>query len=376
MPWSVEQGGGTCGDSQWAVIKTDTGETEGCHDTKADAEQQVAALYAQEESSMSTPVNTWGTLRTARGVKRDLIRMTPSSTFKAVLGLRDGEPPADAATSDPGNGLGILAGYPIVFDQWTEIDSWWEGNFLERVRGDALDDTLKGRGSRAKVLFNHGMDFQIGDKPLGKPQRQEPMDYGMWAETPLSDTSYNHDLAALIRDGAIDGQSFRFNVIGEEWRSYAEGDKRPDYNPNGLDERTITRLELFEHGPVTFPAYEATTLGLRSVGELAAWRAGDERVRSELIRAVATIRGIDVSLSKDLFRRVLEQCEVSEATLTQGDRSLSSRAGETQQPPEPEKSDTSGLTPGSRSQQQARQARVEVLLARTGIAFREKPDEL
>jgi HK97 family phage prohead protease len=224
---------------------------------------------------------------------RDLIRMTPASLRPEIVELRanPAAPPKDAGTSD-GTDLGLLAGYPIVFDTWTEINSWWEGNFLERIADVSLDWTLSRYGDRVKVMFNHGYDFQIGDKPLGKPQRQEPMDYGMWAETPMSNTSYNRDLAELIRDKALDGQSFRFDVIDEEWHAYDEDDDLPDYNPKGLEERTIIKLRLYEHGPVTFPAYEATTLGLRSAGEVAAWRSGNEQVRSELIRAVVVSRDL------------------------------------------------------------------------------------
>ncbi len=34
-------------------------------------------------------------------------------------------------------------------------------------------------------------------------------------------------------------------------------------NPRGLPERIIRELKIFEFGPVTFPAYEATTAGIR-----------------------------------------------------------------------------------------------------------------
>lgn len=241
-------------------------------------------------------------LRTARGVRGDagspLTRMAAASTRAAGVYAAGERPVAtlraddDSAGDGDGDGLGTLVGYPIVFDQWTEISSWWEGDFLERIDPGALDTTLARRGDRVKVQFNHGMDFSIGDKPLGKPRVQQPDGFGMWAETPLSDTSYNRDLAALIRDGAIDGQSFRFSVVDEQWHSYGDGDEPPDYNPKGLDERTITRLDLYEHGPVTFPAYEATTLGIRSAEGFAAWRAGDDDARAAIISAVAVRHGL------------------------------------------------------------------------------------
>lgn len=164
-----------------------------------------------------------------------------------------------------------LTGYPIVFDSWTEIDSY-EGRFKERISRSALDKTLGERADHVKVLFNHGMDPQIGDKPLGKPTVMRSDEQGLYVEVPFSATSYNDDLLALIRDGAIDGQSFRFSVVQEDW----ETPKR------GMPERTITELKLFEFGPVTFPAYEATTVGVRSRSDFEAWQGITDENREQI----------------------------------------------------------------------------------------------
>ncbi len=166
-----------------------------------------------------------------------------------------------------------MAGYPIVFNKWTTINSW-EGQFKERISDTALTKTLNENRDQVKVLFNHGMDPQIGDKPLGKPSVMKSDSRGLYAEVPLSDTSYNDDLLALMRDGAIDGQSFRFSVVQEEWNKPSKG----------LAERTITELRLYEFGPVTFPAYQATTVGIRSRDRLADWLGLDDTKRSEIAR--------------------------------------------------------------------------------------------
>lgn len=168
-----------------------------------------------------------------------------------------------------------MTGYPIVFDTWTEINSW-EGRFKERIGDKALTKTLRENRDQIKVLFNHGMDPSIGDKPLGKPQRMTPDRNGLDTATPLSETSYNDDLLALIRDEAIDGMSFRFAAVKDEWVHDPKGKKLP--------ERTITELRLYEFGPVTFPAYQATTVGLRSRTEFGAWLGLDDEKRSEIAR--------------------------------------------------------------------------------------------
>ena len=53
MPWHIESDTTDCGG--YAVIKTDDGSLAGCHDTRTDAEAQVAALYASEADKADTP---------------------------------------------------------------------------------------------------------------------------------------------------------------------------------------------------------------------------------------------------------------------------------------------------------------------------------
>jgi hypothetical protein len=146
-----------------------------------------------------------------------------------------------------------------TFDTWYEIDSFWEGEFLERTQRGAFAETIREDRDSIKTLFNHGFDPQIGDKVLGQISdlREEPdSPVGV---VPLFDTSYNRDLLPGL-DAGVYGSSFRFRVTGEEW------DDEPgtaDHNPRGLPERTITKVRLMEFGPVTFPANPDATAGLR-----------------------------------------------------------------------------------------------------------------
>ena len=158
----------------------------------------------------------------------------------------------------------LLVGYAAVFGEDTVIDSW-EGKFIERVAPGAFRKTLKERGDQVKVLFNHGMDPQIGDKPLGKPSVMREDEKGLYVEVPLDDTSYNADIKALLRSGALDGMSFRMTVLEDKW----------DQPEAGLPERTIKQIRLYEFGPVTFPAYAATQAGVRAHAPNAfeAWRS-------------------------------------------------------------------------------------------------------
>lgn len=164
------------------------------------------------------------------------------------------------AEDDP-NDLGTLHGHAIRFNQWTEIDSPWEGHFLERMAPGCAKKTIAESRAAIRCLFRHGYDPQIGDKVLGKfEELREDGDIGVYYEVPLYDTSFNRDLAPGFRDGQY-GASFRARVVKETI------DKTPgqsDHNPQGIPERTITEIALRELGPCTFGAYPGATAAMRS----------------------------------------------------------------------------------------------------------------
>lgn len=178
-----------------------------------------------------------------RAPREDLIRMVPSTRAEMRADV-DGD-------------NGTLFGYAAVFNEDTTIDSW-EGRFIERIAPGAFRKTLRERGDQVKVLFNHGMDPQIGDKPLGRASVMREDAQGLYVEVPLSATTYNQDIRNLLADGALDGMSFRMSVTNDEWQQPDEDD------PTALPVRTIKEVRLYEFGPVTFPAYTATVAGVRA----------------------------------------------------------------------------------------------------------------
>jgi HK97 family phage prohead protease len=149
--------------------------------------------------------------------------------------------------------LGTLYGYAAMFNAPTVIEGERQGPFTEVIAPGAFKKTLIERGSKIRALFNHGNDPTIGDKPLGRFSVLCEDDRGLWMELPLADTSYNRDILSLVRAGALDGQSFRFSTISDRWDRSAK--------PHPV--RTLIELRLYEAGPVTFPAYEATVLAAR-----------------------------------------------------------------------------------------------------------------
>jgi len=190
---------------------------------------------------------------------------------------------ADAAAA----GLGVVDIEFARFDQFNEIDSYWEGRFLERYTPGSFAETIVERGDHIKVLYDHGHDPSIGNKVLGPHRNLRETPTGPAAELELLDTSYNRDLAAGIAAGLY-GASFRFRVTAESWDDEPE---ESDHNPAGIPERTIERVELYEFGPVTFPADESTHVGMRSL---------TDRYRSQAIPAADPVEGSGPDSEPDL----------------------------------------------------------------------------
>lgn len=166
-----------------------------------------------------------------------------------------------------------LIGHFSQFNSWYPISSMWEGDFMERVAPGAFTDTIKNDIESMRVLYDHGRDPQLGNKPLGPIATLEEDSDGPYYEVPLLDTDYNREFVIPALEGRLIsgektgsqlGASFRFEVINEEW---AQKPKASKMNPTGLPERTITQAKVFEFGPVTFPASAGASAGMRSLSD-------------------------------------------------------------------------------------------------------------
>jgi HK97 family phage major capsid protein len=268
MPWHITKGGGTCAADKWAVIKDSDGSTEGCHDTKAGAEKQMKALYANEGNSQ--------TVDEADELRAELLRSgwSPEEAIAAVQ-LLDA-PPAllpdvdvfrvTAAPTVRANGTAeeVLEGHFSTFGDWYEIESWMEGHFLEQVAKGSFRKTFADSKKalphrQIKVLLDHGFDPDLGDKPIAANRTLAEDDEGAAYEADLL-AGLPEVLVSGLRAGLY-GSSFRFRVLRDEW------DQEPgesDHNPKGIPERTIREVQVFEYGPTPFPANPNATAGLRS----------------------------------------------------------------------------------------------------------------
>jgi HK97 family phage prohead protease len=158
----------------------------------------------------------------------------------------------------------VMVGHFAVFNQWTEINSLFEGNFLERFASGAFKKTIRENGDAMRALFQHGFDYSVGDKPLGPIDELKEDGEGAYFEVPLLDAAYVRDEILPGLEAGLYGASFRFRVIREDFN---EEPGVSDHNPKGLPERTVKEAEVREFGPVTFPAYEGASAGVRSLSD-------------------------------------------------------------------------------------------------------------
>jgi phage head maturation protease len=178
--------------------------------------------------------------------------------------------PIELRAEDDGDGS-TMFGHFARFDSWNEIDSWFEGRFLERVAKGAYRKTFREQRDRMRVQFDHGYDSYVGSSPLGPIDVVREEDFGPYYEVPLLDAEYNRErILPMLQGRTLDGRSFgsqlgasyRFRVTKEEW---VEPKRATDVNPEKLRERTIREVTLYEFGPVVFPADPGATAGARSI---------------------------------------------------------------------------------------------------------------
>jgi HK97 family phage prohead protease len=148
-----------------------------------------------------------------------------------------------------------LDGYAAVFDSPTRISSMWEGEFDEVIKRGAFTRSLAER--TPILMFDHGYHPLIGDMPLGPITDIEEDERGLHVIARLSNNWLIEPVRDAIREGAVTGMSFRFQVPadGETWI------RKKGETPL----RILTDVTVPELGPVVFPAYEPTTVSVRSM---------------------------------------------------------------------------------------------------------------
>lgn len=187
------------------------------------------------------------------------------------------------------SGPNKIVGYAAVFyregQPGTEFRLW--DDFYERIARGAFDRAISEKHD-ARGLFNHDMNHVLGRSSAGTLAYSAD-EVGLRYEIELPDTSTARDLLTSIERGDITGSSFAFIPSRTTW---TEDEDRVI--------RTIEDLDLYDVGPVTFPAYEATSTGVRSSErnqieqEVEDWRKSIRLERGKKLAKNARARAIEL----------------------------------------------------------------------------------
>ncbi len=141
-----------------------------------------------------------------------------------------------------------IEGYAAVFNSETDIG----GYFREVIAPGAFDAALS---QDVRALVDHDSGRVIGRTKAGT-LRMTQDSTGLKVEIDLPDTTDGRDLGTLIERGDVSGMSFGFVVTKQSW------DETQD-----PPLRTVEAVDLREVSVVAFPAYEDTSVALRSLDQ-------------------------------------------------------------------------------------------------------------
>jgi phage head maturation protease len=220
---------------------------------------------------------------------------------------------------DDGDGM-TLDGYGAVFNRQTIIDSW-EGRFKEALAVGSMRKSF--RELTPRIQFDHGHHPLIGSIPIARFEpgypREEVDDErapegGAHVVARLLDNWLIQPVREAIAAGAIDGMSFRFSVNREEWHDHT-GKKitdeaalrdllrrswMEDVPDEELPVRTLKEVRVSEIGPVVWPAYTDTSVGVRSQSvTIDLGRLNDPAEQNKLARAVILADRVEAPAQPD-----------------------------------------------------------------------------
>lgn len=165
--------------------------------------------------------------------------------------------------------------------EYNTISEMIYGYFTEEIAPGAFDESLAS-GRDIFCSIDHDMDRLLGRTSAGT-LKLLPDETGIGVEVPIPDYSYARDLVTGIARKDIPGMSFIFDVLDQK-----------DEVRDGKPHRTVTKADIFEVSFVHFPAYPATSAGIRTAfpvaGEQRAlaqmgWKREMETYRSRLLLA-------------------------------------------------------------------------------------------
>lgn len=155
-----------------------------------------------------------------------------------------------------GNGTKEIFGLAIPFNKPSQLICDDEDfGFIEYIDANAFDESIN---SDAEIMFlySHDWNAPLARRSAGRLNISKESD-GIYFSANPADTTRTSDLLKDIEAGNIQGNSFGFVVLEDEWSK----------DDNGTNIRKILKGVLYEISAVVNPAYPDTTIAKRSLSQ-------------------------------------------------------------------------------------------------------------
>ena len=148
---------------------------------------------------------------------------------------------------------GEISGYAsVTFNGKSETEYRIAADLVERISPGAFDDVLK-NSPDVVGLFNHDPSNVLGRTSAGT-LTVEADERGLKYSIKPGETQTGRDVAEMIKRGDVSGSSFAFQPGQITWSQEGET----------LVRQVETVTQLFDVGPVTYPAYNGSSVESRN----------------------------------------------------------------------------------------------------------------
>jgi HK97 family phage prohead protease len=146
----------------------------------------------------------------------------------------------------------FITGYASVYDQPTE-----KMGFREVVKPTAFTRALKEKQD-VRVLFNHDPSAILGRTTAGTATLSSDTK-GLKFRCEMPNTTTGRDVMESIKRGDISQCSFGFRAVKQAWVNTTD----PNDKTKTISTRELHDVDLGDVSPVTYPAYDGTSVNAR-----------------------------------------------------------------------------------------------------------------
>jgi HK97 family phage prohead protease len=155
-----------------------------------------------------------------------------------------------------------LEGYAAVFNQEYVLYEDTGMRWVETIKPGAFARVLRERQD-VRCLLNHDANQVLARTTNNTLQMSEDSQGLSYKASLDSRTSVAHDVRCFVDRRDVTGCSFSFQVSKQVWRE----EETPDGKMTTYTREIEEIGSLYDVGPVTYPAYEGTSVGARSLAQ-------------------------------------------------------------------------------------------------------------